>query len=48
MMLHLALLLLLIVPRGVQFLPVFVKDAGHFSLMFRVSPDLSVGRVSVF
>ena len=47
-MLHLALSLLLIVPRGVQFPLVFVKDAGCFPLVFRVSPDLSVSRVSVF
>ena len=48
MMLHLTLPLLLIVPRGMQFPPVFVRDAGHFSLMFRVSPDLSVSRVDIF
>ena len=48
MMLCLTLPLLLIVPRGVQFLPVFVRDAGHFLLMFRVSSDLNVGRISVF
>ena len=47
-MLYLTLSLLLIVPRGVQFLLVFVRDAGHFSLMFRVSPDLSVSRVGIF
>ena len=47
-MLHLTLSLLLIVPRGVQFLPVFMRDAGHFSLVFRVSSNLSVSRVSVF
>ena len=47
-MLCLTLSLLLIVSRGVQFLPVFVEDAGCFSLMFRVSPDLSVDRVSIF
>ena len=47
-MLHLTLLLLLIVSRGVQFPPVFVRDAGCFPLMFRVSSDLNVGRVSVF
>ena len=47
-MLHLTLPLLLISPRGVQLLPIFVRDAGHFSLMFRVSSDLSVSSASVF
>ena len=47
-MLCLTLSLLLIVSRGVQFLPVFVRDAGCFLLMFRVSSNLSVSRVSVF
>ena len=47
-MLHLILPLLLISPRGVQLLPIFVGDTGHFSLMFRVSPDLSVSSASVF
>ena len=47
-MLCLALPLLLIAPRGVRLLPIFVRDAGRFPLMFRVSPDLSVGSAGVF
>ena len=47
-MLHLTLSLLLIVFREVQLLPVFVRDAGHFSLMFRVDSDLSISSASIF
>ena len=47
-MLYLALPLLLIVSRGVQLLLIFVRNAGCFSLMFRVSSDLDVNSVSVF
>ena len=47
-MLCLALPLLLISPRGVRLLPIFVGDAGRFPLVFRVSPDLSVSSASVF
>ena len=36
-MLYLTLSLLLIASRGMQLLLIFVRDAGHFSLMFRVS-----------
>ena len=48
MMLYLALLLLLIVSRGVQLLLIFVENAGHFLLMFRIDSDLSVGSASIF
>ena len=48
MMLYLTLLLLLIVSRGMQLLPIFVRDTECFSLMFRVSSDLSVSSASVF
>ena len=47
-MLCLALSLLLILSRRVQLLLIFVKNAGCFSLMFRVSSDLSVSSASVF
>ena len=47
-MLHLALPLLLISPRGLQLLSIFVRDAGCFLLVFRVSSDLSVSSASVF
>ena len=48
MMLHLILPLLLIVLRGVQLLPIFVRNAGCFLLMFRVSSDLSVSSADIF
>ena len=47
-MLRLALPLLLISPRGVRLLPIFVGDAGRFPLVFRVSPGLGVGSAGVF
>ncbi len=47
-MLHLALSLLLMMFRGVQLLPVFVEEAGWFSLMFSISFSLSVSIIGAF
>ena len=46
--LRFALPLLLITPRGVPFLPVFVGDAGRFPLAFRAGFDLGVGRIILY
>ena len=48
MTLRLALPLLLIAPRWVRLLTVFVGDAGRFPLVFRVDPSLGVGSAGVF
>ena len=48
MMLHLALSLLLMILREVQLLPVFVREAGHFSLMFSIDFSLSVSMTGTF
>ena len=46
--LHLALSLLLIVFREVQLLLIFVEDAEHFLLVFKVSSNLSISSADIF
>ena len=48
MTLCLTLSLLLMMFRGVQLLPVFMREAGHFSLMFSISFSLSVSIIDTF
>ena len=47
-MLHLTLSLLLMMFREMQLLSVFVREAGHFSLMFSISFSLSVDMTDAF